>query len=73
MYTAYLLILTAFSGAGEIVDPAQHKSLDSCMNELQIMKEAVTREWSEHGILRMKGECRPLEQTHPVYSESTLE
>lgn len=59
MYMAYLLILTAFSGAGEIVDPHLHHSLDSCQQELAIMQELVREEWAEHGIVRMKGECRP--------------
>lgn len=58
MYTPYLLILTMFSGAGEIVDPHPHASLLSCQAELETMKDAVNREWSVHGILRMKGECR---------------
>lgn len=58
MHTAYLLILTMFSGVGEIIDPQPHHSLASCQSELETMKEAVNREWSVHGILRMKGECR---------------
>lgn len=58
MYTAYLLILTMFSGAGEIVDPNSHRSLASCEAELTVMREVVRREWAMHGILKMKGECR---------------
>ena len=63
MYTPYLLIMTMFSGAGEIVDPNPHASLGSCHSELEIMKEAVKREWAIHGILRMKGECREISET----------
>ena len=58
MYTPYLLILTMFSGAGEIIDPVPHSTRSSCRAELAVMKEAVEREWAVHGVLRMKGECR---------------
>jgi len=58
MYTPYLLIMTMFSGAGEIVDPKLHNTLASCEAEIQVMKETVEREWAMHGILRMHGECR---------------
>jgi hypothetical protein len=58
MYTAYLLIFTAFSGAGEIIDPKPHVSLSSCEAELSVMKDVVEREWAVHGIIRMKGDCR---------------
>ena len=58
MYTPYLLILTMFSGAGEIVDPVPHATLESCEAELVRMRRAVENEWAEHGILRMAGECR---------------
>lgn len=58
MYTPYLLILTMFSGAGEIVDPVPHASLQSCRAELVRMRVAVEREWAAHGILRTRGECR---------------
>jgi len=58
MYTPYLLILTMFSGAGEIVDPEPHASLESCESELVRMQAAVENEWAEHGILRVAGECR---------------
>ena len=61
MYTAYLLILTAFAGAGEIVDPKPHNSLEGCEKELSVMKEVVEREWAVHGIIRMKGDCRSTE------------
>ena len=61
MYTAYLLILTAFSGAGEIIDPNPHASLERCEEELSVMKEVVEREWAAHGIVRMKGDCRTTE------------
>ena len=58
MYTPYLLILTMFSGAGEIVDPRPHASLASCESELVRMRRAVESAWAEHGILRTAGECR---------------
>lgn len=73
MYTAYLLIMTMFAGAGEIVDPALHGSLDSCESELEIMKETVEREWAQHGILRMKGECRPGESLQNSFAESLID
>lgn len=74
MYTAYLLILTTFSGAGEIIDPVPHNSLKSCQAELSSMKEIVQREWAIHGILRMKGDCRPSEDFKDarVYPHSAL-
>ena len=58
MYTPYLLILTMFSGAGEIADPEPHATLASCRAELVRMKALVEDEWAEHGILRTQGECR---------------
>ena len=58
MYTPYLLILTMFSGATEIIDPDPHASLASCESELVRMRDAVQNEWAEHGILRTAGECR---------------
>lgn len=58
MYVAYLLILTAHSGAGEIVDPQLHPTLESCQRELSVMQELVQEQWAVHGIIRMKGECR---------------
>lgn len=58
MFTPYLLILTMFSGAGEIIDPNPHATLASCETELVLMQETVKREWAVHGILRMAGECR---------------
>jgi len=61
MYTPYLLILTMFSGAGEIVDPVPHDSLASCESELVRMRTAVETEWAAHGILRTAGECRDYE------------
>lgn len=66
MFTPYLMILTMFSGAGEIIDPIPHASLASCKSELVRMQIAVNEEWAVHGILRMKGECRPY---YPVLSE----
>jgi len=58
VYTPYLLILTMFSGAGEIIDPSPHPSLVSCHAELARMKSTVEVAWASHGVLRMKGECR---------------
>ena len=58
MYTPYLLIMTMFSGASEIIDPEPHASLASCESELVRMRHAVENEWAEHGVLRMAGECR---------------
>lgn len=58
MYTPYLLIVTMFSGAGEIIDPDPHHSLASCESELVRMQTAVENEWAIHGVLRMAGECR---------------
>ena len=58
VYTPYLLVLTMFSGAGEVVDPAPHASRASCEAELDAMRAAVELEWAEHGILRTRGECR---------------
>ena len=70
MYTAYLLILTAFAGAGEIVDPNPHNSLESCENELSVMKDVVEREWAVHGIIRMKGDCRSTESLKDALVDS---
>ena len=70
MYTAYLLILTAFSGAGEIVDPNPHNSLADCEKELSVMKEVVEREWAVHGIIRMKGDCRSTESLKDALVDS---
>jgi len=58
MYTPYLLILTMFAGAGEIIDPVPHASIERCESELARMRAAVENEWAAHGILRTKGECR---------------
>ena len=58
MYTPYLLILTMFAGATEIIDPEPHASLASCQSELTLMKTLVEEEWAMHGILRTKSECR---------------
>ena len=71
MYTAYLLILTAFAGAGEIVDPNPHNSLEGCEKELSAMKEVVEREWAVHGIIRMKGDCRSTESLEDALFDST--
>ena len=70
MYTAYLLILTAFAGAGEIVDPNPHNSLKSCENELSVMEDVVKREWAVHGIIRMKGDCRSTESLKDALVDS---
>ena len=64
MYTPYLLVLTMFSGAGEIVDPDPHLTLASCEAELSLMERAVETEWSVHGILRTRGECRVHDPSH---------
>ena len=58
MYTPYLLVMTMFSGASELVDPAPHASLASCEAELVRMREAVEDAWAADGILRTSGECR---------------
>ena len=68
MYTACLLILTAFSGAAGIIDPNPHASLQDCEQELSVMKEIVEREWTVHGIIRMKGDYRSTESLKDAYS-----
>ena len=57
-YTPYLVFLTMFSGAGEIVDPRPHASVASCRSELVRMREAVRSARSVDGILATQGECR---------------
>lgn len=58
MYTPYLLVMTMFSGASELVDASPHASLESCEAELVRMREAVEDAWAADGILRTSGECR---------------
>lgn len=65
MYMPYLLILTMFSGAGEIIDPHPHPTLASCEAELSRMEIAVEKEWAVHGVLRTQGECR---ESDPSYT-----
>jgi hypothetical protein len=71
MYTPYLLILTMFSSAGEIIDPQPHLSLVSCEAELVKMQAAVEREWAVHGILRAQRECRFLGPDQAITAMAT--
>ena len=58
MYTPYLLVMTMFSGAGEVVDSRPYASLGGCEAALERMRESVEEAWAEHGIIRTSGECR---------------
>ena len=63
MFTPYLLIMTAFAGANELIDPSPHATIESCEAELIRMRTAVETEWASHVIVRMSGECRDYNPT----------
>lgn len=58
MFVAYMLVITLQSGAGELVDPRLHYSIDTCLTELGRMNVSVQHELAVYNIIASKGSCR---------------